>query len=510
MATTWLDRTPWPSRRAWVAAASVLLVVLLAVAGAIGVATMAWGEQLRDEDRLLPGTTIATVPVGGQTADEATLAVRDHLDERLDRELVLADGSRTWTTTARRLGAIVDVEAAVAAARERTDRAGLGDLARLRWAGGGDHFAAEVGVEVPESGIEDFVATVANEVDVAPGDATARWAGTGAEVSPATVGRTLDREATAGLVRDLLAGSDDTAELPIVEVEPALTDALIHDVVAALEDAVAAAHAHSVTIEVADGSHTIEAGELPPRTNATGLLDAALARAGRTGEVSLGTLEVSFDDDAVAAIIDKLATPHEVAARNAEISFAGGEFQIVPERSGVRLDRQVATAALHAALAGGTDHVELEFVTTQPAVTTASFRQVLLLDQSARRVHLYQGGERLRSWSVAVGTNNSPTPTGTFVVGAKRFEPTWVNPAKDRWGKDMPERIGPGPDNPLGPRAINWNTLDGRDTLIRFHGTPNEASVGSASSNGCVRMYGDDVIELYGLVDTGTTIVSVH
>jgi lipoprotein-anchoring transpeptidase ErfK/SrfK len=61
----------------------------------------------------------------------------------------------------------------------------------------------------------------------------------------------------------------------------------------------------------------------------------------------------------------------------------------------------------------------------------------------------------------------------------------------------------------LGVRALNWNRPGGGDTLIRFHGTPNEASIGTASSNGCVRMFNADVIELYDLVPSGVTILSV-
>jgi lipoprotein-anchoring transpeptidase ErfK/SrfK len=91
----------------------------------------------------------------------------------------------------------------------------------------------------------------------------------------------------------------------------------------------------------------------------------------------------------------------------------------------------------------------------------------------------------------------------------KRFEPTWYNPAPNGWGSDMPAVIGPGPDNPLGLRALNWNR-GGADTLIRFHGTPNESSIGEAASRGCVRMFNSDVIELYDLVPSGTAIVSIN
>lgn len=509
MSMTWLDRTPWPSRRAWWVAASVLLVMVLAVGGAMGAATVAWGEQLRDEGRLLPGTTIATVPVGGQTADEALAAVGEHLDGRLDRELTFTDGTRSWTTTARDLGGTADAQAAVAAARERTETADFADLARLRWTGREASFTAEVGLEVPESGIESFVAGIARVVDTAPADATATWVDGRAEVSPATTGRQLDRAATATLVRELLAGEDSTAALPVADVAPRVTDALAAEVVTAVEDAVTGARARRVEVDIAGTTHTVSAGDLGPTVNAADLLAGAMSHAARTGEVAVDRPEVAFDDAALTAVVEELASPHEVAGRDAEISFVDGAFEVVPEQTGLAVDRDAAVEELRSALAGGSDRVEIELVASEPTLTTADFDQVLLLDQSARRVHLYEDGDAVRSWTVAVGTNNSPTPTGTFVVGAKRFEPTWVNPAPDRWGKDMPMRIGPGPDNPLGPRAINWNTLDGRDTLIRFHGTPNEASVGSASSNGCVRMYGNDVIELYGLIETGTTIVSV-
>jgi len=82
--------------------------------------------------------------------------------------------------------------------------------------------------------------------------------------------------------------------------------------------------------------------------------------------------------------------------------------------------------------------------------------------------------------------------------------PTWVNPSPDTWGKDLPASIPPGPNNPLGLRAINWDA-----PAIRFHGTQALYSLGYNASHGCVRMANEDVIELYDLIDVGTPIVSV-
>lgn len=69
----------------------------------------------------------------------------------------------------------------------------------------------------------------------------------------------------------------------------------------------------------------------------------------------------------------------------------------------------------------------------------------------------------------------------------------------------MPRFIPPGPNNPLGTRALNLNVSG-----IRIHGTPNVASIGTAASHGCVRMVRRDIEELYELVDVGTRVLIVR
>jgi lipoprotein-anchoring transpeptidase ErfK/SrfK len=128
---------------------------------------------------------------------------------------------------------------------------------------------------------------------------------------------------------------------------------------------------------------------------------------------------------------------------------------------------------------------------------------VLLLDQSEHRLTLLVDGQRTRDWIVAVGTGDYPTPLGRYSVTLKRHLPTWVNPSPDGWGSDMPESIPPGPGNPLGVRALNWDA-----PAIRFHGTQAVDSLGTDASHGCVRMSNADVTELYDLVDVGAVIIS--
>ncbi|NJR38651.1 MAG: L,D-transpeptidase [Leptolyngbyaceae cyanobacterium CSU_1_4] len=121
----------------------------------------------------------------------------------------------------------------------------------------------------------------------------------------------------------------------------------------------------------------------------------------------------------------------------------------------------------------------------------------LVLKLGERRVYVYQGNSLKASYPVAVGKEGWETPTGQFKVTAMLKNPGWTNPFTG-------EVMGAGADNPLGERWIQFWT-DG-ENAIGFHGTPTRESVGRAASHGCVRMYNEDVRELYALVLLGTPV----
>ena len=121
----------------------------------------------------------------------------------------------------------------------------------------------------------------------------------------------------------------------------------------------------------------------------------------------------------------------------------------------------------------------------------------LVLRQGERRVYVYRGEEQLASYPVAVGKPGWETPVGTFEVIQMIENPGWTNPFTG-------EVVPPGSENPLGERWIGFWT-DGTN-YIGFHGTPNRESVGRAASHGCVRLYNEDIRELYTLVTVGTTV----
>jgi lipoprotein-anchoring transpeptidase ErfK/SrfK len=112
---------------------------------------------------------------------------------------------------------------------------------------------------------------------------------------------------------------------------------------------------------------------------------------------------------------------------------------------------------------------------------------------------------------VGVGRGNLYEP-GTFFIGAKKEWPSWT-PTKEmiardpghyaRWKNGMPG----GPTNPLGARALYLFTEEKGDPFLRIHGTPDPWTIGSAVSNGCVRLVNPQIEELYALVPIGTKVV---
>ena len=63
-----------------------------------------------------------------------------------------------------------------------------------------------------------------------------------------------------------------------------------------------------------------------------------------------------------------------------------------------------------------------------------------------------------------------------------------------------------GLENPLGARAL-YLYRDHRDTYFRLHGTNEPDSIGSAVSSGCIRLFNQDIIDLYNRVPVGAPVM---
>jgi L,D-transpeptidase ErfK/SrfK len=118
------------------------------------------------------------------------------------------------------------------------------------------------------------------------------------------------------------------------------------------------------------------------------------------------------------------------------------------------------------------------------------------------RLYYFEPGKPPRSYPIGIAKDGFSTPLGETVVTGKREKPTWVpGESARRDDPSLPREIEPGPDNPLGEHALY---LGWPPCLI--HGTNDARGVGRHSSRGCIRLYPDDIAELYQLVAPGTPV----
>ncbi|HEX7243453.1 MAG TPA: L,D-transpeptidase [Longimicrobiaceae bacterium] len=121
----------------------------------------------------------------------------------------------------------------------------------------------------------------------------------------------------------------------------------------------------------------------------------------------------------------------------------------------------------------------------------------LELNVPAYRLELCAAGRTLRSYRVAVGTRKYPTPLGEFRISEVVWNPWW-RPPDSPWARGR-KVTPPGPENPLGRVRLSFREL------YHLHGTPDEASLGSAASHGCVRLSNSEVVDLARRVVRGTS-----
>ena len=121
----------------------------------------------------------------------------------------------------------------------------------------------------------------------------------------------------------------------------------------------------------------------------------------------------------------------------------------------------------------------------------------VLVDLSSRKLSLRAGDTVIKRYLIGIGRDETPTPTGDFKVIDKLIDPVWYSTTPSGAKVVIP----PGdPRNRLGTRWIGFKRAYG------IHGNIDPESIGKATSDGCVRMYNEDVEEFYDLVTLGTPV----
>jgi lipoprotein-anchoring transpeptidase ErfK/SrfK len=189
--------------------------------------------------------------------------------------------------------------------------------------------------------------------------------------------------------------------------------------------------------------------------------------------------------------------------KDADIDISTGWVKTVPEKVGKELDVEASKLAVMSAVTVGQASVRM-VARPLKAATDSNMSKVILVRAGENKLYLYENGVIVKSWSVATGAKGYLTPEGVWHITQKVLNPSWHNPGS-AWAKGLPAVIGPGPNNPLGTRALR---LDAPAILI--HATANSGSIGFSESHGCIRMNEADEAELFSMVDVGTRVAVVQ
>jgi lipoprotein-anchoring transpeptidase ErfK/SrfK len=134
----------------------------------------------------------------------------------------------------------------------------------------------------------------------------------------------------------------------------------------------------------------------------------------------------------------------------------------------------------------------------------------IVVNVGERRLYLVQPGGVAIRYAVGVGRNEALDFRGSAVIGRKAEWPRW-SPTADMIRR-MPiyahyvNGLPGGINNPLGARAL-YLYRGNKDTDFRLHGTTEPETIGTRVSSGCIRLFNQDIIDLYNRVPVGAPVV---
>lgn len=139
----------------------------------------------------------------------------------------------------------------------------------------------------------------------------------------------------------------------------------------------------------------------------------------------------------------------------------------------------------------------------QTVAFASSYKQgEIIVSFGDRRLYLVTRPGVATSYPIAVPREQSRWQ-GVTSVSNKRENPSWTpTPEMIRENPLLPSWVPGGhPMNPLGVRAMYLGS-----STYRIHGTDAPWTIGQAVSKGCIRMYNEDVLDLYPRVPVGSKV----
>ena len=226
-----------------------------------------------------------------------------------------------------------------------------------------------------------------------------------------------------------------------------------------------------------------------------------------TGPVDVA-LYTTYDAKKVQAYADKVASTVKKNPRDARVDIGLRRIGKVASKDGRTIDAKALATSVATVLGDPKANRILtpKLKVVRPKVTTAglakTYGTIVTIDRGNFKLRLFKGLKLSKTYGVAVGLPDYPTPTGRYTIANKAVNPAWTAP-NSPWAGAYANEVVPGgsAENPLKARWLG--IVNG----VGIHGTGAPGSIGSRASHGCIRMRVPDVIDLYPRVPVGTPVL---
>ena len=155
------------------------------------------------------------------------------------------------------------------------------------------------------------------------------------------------------------------------------------------------------------------------------------------------------------------------------------------------------------------------YLPTMMVLPTANREGVVVNLPAMRLLHFQPSAitnslQTIENYPIGIGREGWATPTGQFHITEKVTDPNWYPPESVRkehaeLGDPLPRIVPPGPDNPLGRYKMRLS-----DPEYLIHGTNKPSGVGMRVSHGCIRLYPENIAELFQNTATKTKVQIIN
>ena len=133
----------------------------------------------------------------------------------------------------------------------------------------------------------------------------------------------------------------------------------------------------------------------------------------------------------------------------------------------------------------------------------------IVINISEMRLYYFYKKDRspvVTTFPIGIGSEGNDTPVGVFKIIQKVVNPSWYPPLSIRKERpELPNVIPPGPDNPLGSHALRLSL-----GTVLIHGTNRPFAVGRKVTHGCIRLYPEDIPQLFSMIPNGMKVTIVR